>query len=59
MKTNVSICRFDHQLRLLAAKEIVGAQSRFALLMRGPHAVNVLSYNFLHPFRSMLAAAMA
>lgn len=56
MKTNVSICRFDHQLRLLAAKEIIGAQSRFALLTCGPHGVNVLSYDFLHPFRGVGSA---
>jgi hypothetical protein len=51
-----SICRFDHQLQLLRAKEIIGAQSSFSVLTCGPRGVNMLSYDFSKPFKGVGSA---
>jgi hypothetical protein len=56
LKGIASISRFDHQLRLVAAKEIVGAESSFPLLTCGSNGTNELSYDFSKPFRGVACA---
>jgi len=51
-----SISRFDHQLELISAKEIIGAEASFPLLTCGPKGVNLLSYEFSKPFRGVGSA---
>jgi hypothetical protein len=53
LKSTASICRFNHQLQFVAAKEIVGAQTSFPLLIRGPRGTNMLSYDYAQPFRGV------
>ena len=55
-RTNASIARFDQQLRLLAAKEIIGAEASFPLLCRRDSGRNLLSYSFSNPARGVAAA---
>jgi hypothetical protein len=47
MRTNASIARFDQQLRLIAAKEIIGAESSFPIL-----------FNYFHKTQRGEAAAL-
>jgi hypothetical protein len=57
MRTNASIARFDQQLRLIAAKEIIGAEAAFPLLSKRSASSNLLSYYF-HKTGQGAAAAL-
>jgi hypothetical protein len=46
LKTPASICQFDHHLRLLAARKMIGAQAEYPVLTCRPNGVNILSYSF-------------
>jgi hypothetical protein len=56
LKGVASISRFDHQLHLVAAREILGAESSFPLLTCGPNGINMLSHQFSKPFRGVGSA---
>jgi len=56
MRTNASIARFDQQLRLIAAKEIIGAESSFPILFQRASNQNLLSYYFHKTQRGEAAA---
>ena len=56
LKTPASICQFDHHLRLLAAREIIGAQAEYPVLTCGPNGVNILSYSFPRSSREVGSA---
>jgi hypothetical protein len=56
MRTNASIARFDQQLRLITAKEIIGAESSFPILCQRASNQNLLSYYFHKSQRGEAAA---
>jgi hypothetical protein len=56
MRTNASIARFDQQLRLITAKEIIGAESSFPILCQRASNQNLLSYYFHKRQRGEAAA---
>jgi hypothetical protein len=56
MKGVASISRFNQQLELINAKEIIGAEASFPLLTCGPRGVNMLSYDFSKPFKGVGSA---
>jgi hypothetical protein len=56
MRTTASIARFDQQLRLIAAEEIIGAESSFPILFKRSTDNNLLSYYFRKTGQGMAAA---
>ena len=56
IRRTASICRFDHRLRFLGAKEVLGAQSSFPLLTCGPAGINMLSHEYWKPFKGVGSA---